>query len=88
MLPTAAETLALGIARRLPAAATLRARALPRGTRFLALSMPLQYDAMKKVIDALREDDACVAAIKELDAGFWVRVEHGRLVRVRLHFEA
>jgi hypothetical protein len=54
------------------AAATLRARALPRGTRFLALSMPLQYDAMKKVIDALREDDACVAAIKELDAGFWV----------------
>lgn len=59
-------------AKKKAAAALLRQRAFPNGVEFLSRSMSLQYDAMVKVIGTLRNDAACVAAVKELDAGYFV----------------
>ena len=74
-------------AKKKAAAAHLRQRAFPHGVDFLSRSMPLQYDAMVTVIATLREDPECVAAVKELDAGYFVDhmeahlAPYGRAVR-------
>jgi hypothetical protein len=74
-------------AKKKAAAAHLRQRAFPHGVEFLSRSMPLQYDAMVSVIDILREDPACVAAVNELGAGYFVDhmeahlAPYGRAVR-------
>jgi hypothetical protein len=54
------------------AASLLLGRAYPDGVAFLSRAMPLQYDAMAKLVDLLRKDPACVAAVKELAAEFFV----------------
>jgi len=59
-------------AKKKAAAALLSRRAFPNGIGFLSSSMPLQYDAMVNVIDLLRNDTACAAAVKELGTGFFV----------------
>jgi hypothetical protein len=74
-------------AKKKAAAAHLRQRAFPHGVDFLSRSMPLQYDAMVNVIATLRDDPECVAAVKELDAGYFVEhmeahlAPYGRAVR-------
>lgn len=74
-------------AKKKAAAAHVRQRAFPHGVEFLSRSMPLQYDAMAKVIATLREDPACVAAVNELGAGYFVDhmeahlAPYGRAVR-------
>jgi hypothetical protein len=74
-------------AKKKAAAAHLRLRAFPHGVDFLSRSMPLQYDAMVTVIATLRDDPECVAAVKELDAGYFVDhmeahlAPYGRAVR-------
>jgi hypothetical protein len=59
-------------AKKKAAAALLRRRAFPKGIEFLSSSMSLQYNAMVDVIGILRDDPDCVAAVKELDAGYFV----------------
>jgi hypothetical protein len=54
------------------AASLLLERVYPDGVAFLARAMPLQYDAMAKVVDLLRKDAGCIAAVKELGAEFFV----------------
>ena len=74
-------------AKKKAAAAFLRQRVFPQGVEFLSRSMPLQYDAMVNVIATLRDDAECVAAVKELDAGYFVDhmeahlAPYGRAVR-------
>jgi len=74
-------------AKKKAAAAHLRQRAFPNGVDFLSRSMPLQYDAMVTVIGTLRDDAECAAAVKELDAGYFVDhmeahlAPYGRAVR-------
>lgn len=69
------------------AASVLLMRVFPQGSAFISRSMPLQHEAMTKVMDRLRNDDACVAAIKELDLGWYVdhmeahMAPYGRAVR-------
>lgn len=71
------------------AASTLHAMLFGKGTGFLRIDMPLQYKAMRDVIDALRKDPVCVPAVKELGAGFWVDhmeahlVPYGRAVKTQ-----
>ena len=54
------------------AASTLLLRAFPNGTSFLLLAMPLQHEAMAKVMDRLRRDEPCVEAVKLLGLGWLV----------------
>jgi hypothetical protein len=74
-------------ARKKAAAATLRLKAIPGGMPFLTLSMPLQYDAMRAMMDKLEKDTECVAAVKELGLGYFVEhmaahlLPYGRAVR-------
>ena len=74
-------------AKKKAAASTIRLRAIPDGMPFLSLSMPLQYDAMRSVIDLLQKDEDCVAAVKELDFEYFVDhmaahlAPYGRAVR-------
>ena len=69
------------------AASVLVMRAFPQGSAFLSRSMPLQHEAMTQAMDRLRNDDACVAAIKELGLGWYVdhmeahMAPYGRAVR-------
>jgi hypothetical protein len=59
-------------AKKKAAASTIRLKAIPDGMPFLSLSMPLQYDAMRTVMDLLEKDAECVAAVKELDLAYFV----------------
>ncbi len=59
-------------AKKKAAASTIRLKAIPDGMPFLSLSMPLQYDAMRSVMDLLEKDEGCVAAVEELDLGYFV----------------
>lgn len=59
-------------AKKKAAAALLRQRVFPNGTDFLSRSMPLQYSAMVTIIDTLRNDTACAAAVAELVLGYFV----------------
>jgi len=56
------------------AASTILLRAFPQGTSFLLRAMPLQHEAMSKVMDRLLRDEPCVEAVKLLGLG-WL-VEH------------
>lgn len=58
--------------RKKAAATTLRQRAFPDGTGYLTESMALQYAAMRKTADALERDPECLAAVRELDLGWFV----------------
>jgi len=61
-------------ARKRAAAVTLRQKVFPDGSNFLSLSMPLQYKAMRGVIDKLARDKDCADAVRELGID-WL-VEH------------
>jgi hypothetical protein len=69
------------------AASVLVMRAFPQGSAFISRSMPLQHEAMTQVMDRLRNDEACVAAIRELNLGWYVdhmgahMAPYGRAVR-------
>lgn len=58
--------------RKRAAAARLLQRVFPRGIDFLSQSMSLQYTAMVKIIDTLRKDAECSAAVAELQLGWLV----------------
>lgn len=59
-------------AKKKAAASTIRLKVIPDGMPFLSLSMPLQYDAMRTVIDRLEKDPECVAAVDELGLDYFV----------------
>lgn len=59
-------------AKKKAAAATIRLKAIPQGMPFLSLSMALQYDAMRAVMDRLEKDPECTAAVEELGLGYFV----------------
>lgn len=61
------------------AASTLALRAFPNGTAFLMQSMPLQYEGMTQVVDRLRNDAPCVAAVATLHLGWMVDLMEAHL---------
>lgn len=76
-------------AKKKAAAATIRAKALSGGTGFLMKKMSLQYKAMRELLDKLRDDAECKAAITELGAEYWVEhmnahlAPYGRAVKTQ-----
>lgn len=54
------------------AATTLQLRALSDEMAYLSDSMPLQYAAMRKLMDTLEGDKECAAAVSELGLGYFV----------------
>jgi hypothetical protein len=68
----------------------LRQRLFPDGaSAFTSETMPLQYDAMSRVMGLLRNDVECVAAVRELGLGYMVDhieahlVPYGRAVKTQ-----
>lgn len=59
-------------AKKKAAASVLVQRVFSQNKGYLSADMPLQYDAMCKVIDTLRKDPECAAAVRELGLGWFV----------------